>query len=120
MIQPMMCAAAMMFGGLVGASAPATPPGTLPAAAITQAADQKIIVHIVSRNETVTVKSGPKGLLYSVTGTDGHVAIADATPDKLAELRPDLFKQLRQYIAVEADASDATDAPLPEISARLD
>ena len=102
MIQPLVCGAAMVLGGLVGIAQP----GKLPSAAISQAPDQKIIVHIVSRDETVTVKTGPSGLLYSVTGTDGKIAIADATPDRFEELRPDLYRNLRHYIAVEADGAE--------------
>jgi hypothetical protein len=103
MFQPMMYAAAMMVGGAISA----TVPGTLPAAAVSAQADQQIIVHIVSREETVTIKSGPKSLLYSLTGTDGKIVIADATPDKFAELRPELYRNMKHFIAVHADASDA-------------
>jgi hypothetical protein len=106
MIQPILYAAAMTFGGLVGA----TPPGTLPAAATANAAQDKVIVHIVSRNETVTIKSGPKSLLYSLIGTDGKILIADATPDKFAAFRPELYRNMQHFIAVKNDDSPAAGA----------
>jgi len=102
MIETFLCGAALMLGGLVGIAQP----GKLPPAALTQAPDQQTIVHIVSRNETVTVKSGPSGLLYSLTGTDGKIAIADATPARFEQLRPDLYRNLRHYIAVKADGAE--------------
>ena len=102
MIESLICSAAMVIGGLVGIA----PPGALPAAATAQAPDQQIIVHIVSRNETVTIKSGPSGLLYSLTNTDGKIQIADASPERFEELRPELYRNLRHYIAVEADGAE--------------
>jgi hypothetical protein len=83
-----------------------TRPGTLPVAAMTRDKAHPVIVHIVSRNQTLTVKSGQTGLLYSLTGTDGKVLIADATPQKFAELQPEMYKQLRQFMAVKNDMTD--------------
>jgi hypothetical protein len=80
-------------------------PGTLPASAAAMANDAKhpVIVHIVSRDQTITVRSGEKGLLYSLTAADGKVMIADATPDKFAQLQPELYRAIRGYIAVKTD-----------------
>ena len=68
----------------------------------------KVIVHIVSQRQTITVTSSPQGLLYSLKHPDGRVQLADATEARFAELRPELFRQIKHYIAVHAD-----DAPLP-------
>ena len=104
MLEPLICTAALILGGLVQN---VTPPGTLPAAAMAQAADQKIICHIVSRDQTITIKSGPKGLLYSLTGTDGKILLADASDAVFAKMQPELYRHIRQSIAVQADASEA-------------
>ena len=81
-----------------------------PAVAAAPAADprNKVIVHIVSQHQTITVTSSPNGLLYSLKDPNGHVQIADATQQEFAELRPELYHQIKNYIAVHAD-----DAPIP-------
>ena len=73
--------------------------------------NNKVIVHIVSQHQTITVTSSPKGLLYSLKDPNGHVQIAEATPAKFAELQPQLYQQIQHYIAVHAD-----DAPIPSAS----
>src|SRR5438552_16615395 len=101
MIETLLCSVAISLSSVVGVNRP----GTLPAAAMTNDAKHPVIVHIVSRNQTVTVRCGEKGLLYSLTSADGKVMIADATPDKFAQLQPELYRQLRGYIAVKAEAA---------------
>ena len=73
-----------------------------------------VIVHVVSQSQTITISSSPQGLLYSLKDADGRVQIADATTQEFAELRPELYQQIKHYIAVHAD-----DAPLPEADAGL-
>ena len=82
-----------------------------PAAASAPAADaagSKTIVHIVSQNQTVTVSSSPTGLRYSLKDSGGRVLLADASAEKFAELHPELYQNIRHYIAVKSD-----DAPIP-------
>jgi hypothetical protein len=88
----------------------ASPAATTASAATPAAADprNKVIVHIVSQHQTITVTSSPNGLLYSLRDPQGHVQIAEATPEKFAELQPQLYHQIQNYIAVHAD-----DAPIP-------
>ena len=102
MIETLICSAVIGLSSIISVARP----GTLPAPAAAMAGDRKhpVIVHIVSRNQTVTVRSGEKSLLYSLTGSDGKVVIADATPEKFAELQPQLYHAIRGYIAVQADA----------------
>ena len=70
----------------------------------------KVIVHIVSRNQTITVKSGDHGVVYSIRDAKGNLMLADATPQQLEQYDPQLFRQLRNYIAVQADASEAIES----------
>ena len=67
-----------------------------------------VIVHIVSRSQTITIRSSPGGLLYSLKDASGKVMVADATASKFAELEPELYGHIRHSIAVHAD-----DAPIP-------
>lgn len=106
MIETLMCSAALALGSVVSV----TRPGTLPASAMLSDPQRPVIVHVVSRDRTITVKSSKDGLLYSLTGTDGKVLVADAMPQKFAELHPDLYRNVRQYIAVKNDDSAATPA----------
>ena len=87
-----------------------TPTATAAATPAPVAADphNKVIVHIVSQHQTITVSSSPHGLLYSLKDPNGRVQIADATQEEFAELRPELYHQIKNYIAVHAD-----DAPIP-------
>jgi type IV pilus biogenesis protein CpaD/CtpE len=86
----------------------AKPQATATTAAPAADPRNKIIVHIVNQHQTITVTSSPSGLLYSLKDPQGHVQIADATPAKFAELQPQLYQQIKHYIAVHAD-----DAPIP-------
>ena len=94
------CAAKPQMGGKASATAaaPADP-------------SKKDVVHIVSRNRTVTVSSSSRGLLYSLKDADGRVQIADATEQRFAELEPELYQSIKRYVAVKND-----DAPIPSAS----
>jgi hypothetical protein len=70
----------------------------------------KVIVHIVSRNQTITVKSGEHGVVYSIRDARGKLMLADATPAEFEQYDPQLFNQVRHYIAVQADPSGAIEA----------
>ena len=110
MLETIVLSAAMALGGVVDLSKVATAkvaPGTLPAAALTSDAKHPLIVHIVSRDQTLTVKAGERGLLYSLTSKEGKVLMADASAEKFAQEQPAMFRAVRQYIAVQADASSA-------------
>src|SRR5205823_14330868 len=78
-------------------------PGTLPAAAMPTDPKHPVIVHIVSRDQTLTVKSGEHGLLYSLTAINGKTLIADATPETFARLQPELYRNVRNFIAAKTD-----------------
>ena len=111
MFETLVCTAAIGLSGLVTI----TRPGTLPAAAMAQDKQHKAIVHIVSRNHTLTVKTGQTGLLYSLTGTDGKVMIADATAQKFAELQPQTLPLLTE---MSRDARPAASSAAPPQSIR--
>jgi len=110
MLETLTLSAAFALSGLVGGLK--APPGTLPASAVAMKADTQhpVIVHIVSRDKTLTVKAGQHGMLYSLTSKEGKVLIADATQAKFAELQPEMFRQIRQYMAVATDQSNVLDA----------
>ena len=81
-----------------------------PAPVIAPDTTGKVIVHIVSRNQTITVKSGQHGVVYSVRDAAGKLMLADATPQEFEQYDPQLFNQIKHYIAVQADPSAAIEA----------
>ena len=97
--------AGSLLGLLFGCSA--KPRAATPVAAKADPANP-VIVHVVSRDQTVTISSSPQGLLYSLKDADGRVMIADATSAEFAELQPELYRNIKHYIAVQNDAT-----PLP-------
>jgi len=102
--------AALCLAGLSAGAAetrPTTRPVLKPAAVPQHASKYPVIVHIVSRDQTVTVSAGPKGPVYSMTGADGRVMVADASGPEFAKLQPEIYRHLRQSLAVQADATDA-------------
>jgi hypothetical protein len=70
----------------------------------------RVIVHVVSRHETITVKSGDHGVTYTVMGRDGTMILADATDAEFEKANPQLYQQIRHYIAVQADSAHAIQA----------
>ena len=97
--------AVLCLAGLSAAAAE-TRPTTKPAVPL-HASKYPVIVHIVSRDHTVTISAGPRGPVYSMTGTDGSVMVADASGPEFAKLQPELYRHLRNSMAVQADATDA-------------
>jgi hypothetical protein len=67
-----------------------------------------VIVHIVNQHRTITISSSSQGLLYSMKDANGNMQITDARSEKFAALEPELYQQIKHYIAVHAD-----DAPIP-------
>ena len=102
MLETLVLTAAMALSGVVDL----TVCGNLPAVATKDTGTGPAIVHIVSRNQTLTGRSGKAGLLYSLTSTDGQVLVADASAEKFQKLHPELFRQVRQFIAVKNDMTD--------------
>src|SRR4051812_33517467 len=85
---------------------------------IADASGKKTIVHIKSRNQTVTISSSPRGLLYSLKDdASGNVMVADATAREFAELQPALYRNIKSYIAVHADETPVipADAGMDEV-----
>src|SRR5688572_14266618 len=118
---------------IVGCAAKPQAKATASAPAPAPDPSRKDIVHIVSRNRTVTVTSSSRGLLYSLKDADGRVQIADATERRFAELEPELYQNIKHYIAVQNDNTpvpsagiDAAiptagfDAPIPTADVRHD
>ena len=104
-------ATSLSVGGLslagIAGLALAAAPTTRPAPATTNASQHPAIVHVVSQDKTITISSGPDGLLYSLVGAGGKVMLADASGEDFARLHPELYHHIRNTIAVQNDQAGA-------------
>src|SRR5438034_5932780 len=97
MMRPRLIATAALVGLIGGAGAGCKcskkePPPAQPAA---QTAAYPTIVHIVSRHQTITIKSSPQGPRYSVRTDEGKILLADATAAEFESADPKLYQQMR-------------------------
>ena len=67
-----------------------------------------VIVHLVTRDHVVSIRTGPSGPLYTATTRDGVMVANGLTLQQLREQHPDVFQRLQPAIAPAAtvDASD--------------
>jgi hypothetical protein len=89
----------------VTSSTPSAPSAKAPAPKpVATASKYPVIVHVVSRDKTVTVSSSPKGLVYSAAQNDGgKVLVADASGEEFARLQPEVYRAIRGTIAVKSN-----------------
>ena len=69
------------------------------------AADYPIIGYLEKRDRTITIKSGPKGPLYSVKTADGKVLCENLSADQLRAQAPELHEFLKTAVAGAAGTS---------------
>lgn len=62
-----------------------------------------VIVHIVSRDTTVTISAGPNELLYSLINADGTLIVADAGGEQFERQYPELYERVRGPMKAEGD-----------------
>ena len=116
-MRKLIAGASLLMSLAVVVGCAAKPGAEVTAAAPAPDPSRKDIVHIVSRNRTITVSSSSRGLLYSLKDAGGRVQIADASEQRFAELEPELYQNIKHYIAVQNDStpvpSAGIDAPIP-------
>ncbi len=62
--------------------------------------DPPVIVRLESKHETVVIKSGPAGPLYSVITGDGTFVVRDVTLAQLELNNPQVYERVTSAIAV--------------------
>ena len=60
-----------------------------------------IILRLVSRAETITVRAGPTAPLYSAHAPDGSAIVVNMTLEELRTGRPEMYNKLRPVVATE-------------------
>jgi hypothetical protein len=63
-----------------------------------------VIVHLVSRHQTITVTSSPTGPRYSARTSDGTAIVVNATLDELQMNHPEVYRLLQPGVAHDARA----------------
>jgi hypothetical protein len=85
----------------------ATPQKTQTTAGSTSAfssADFPAIGYIERRDQTITIKSGPKGPLYSVKTADGNVLVENLSSEQLRAKAPELHEFIKTAVAAKGGA----------------
>ncbi len=72
------------------------------------AKDPPVIVRLESKHETVVIKSGPTGPLYSVITGDGVLLVRDVTLAQLELNNPRVYKLVKSAIAASHARMDAS------------
>ena len=101
-------------GGLAQEKLPST---TVPAKSIAsqtaaRESDFRVIGHLEKADRWLTIKSGPKGIVYSVKNKEGKVLFENLSADQLRAQAPELHQLIKEGMAggaknssIKADAS---------------
>jgi hypothetical protein len=73
-------------------------------------ADWRVIAHLEKRDQRITIKSGPGGLVYSVTGKDGKVLHRDLSEKELQAKAPELYVFIKTAVGSGIANGATTDA----------
>ncbi len=68
-------------------------------------ADFPVIGHIEKRDRTITIKSSPKGTLYSVKSADGKVMFENLSAEQLRARAPELNDFIKSAVAGNTGAT---------------
>ncbi len=72
------------------------------------AKDPPVIVRLEAKHETVVIKSGPTGPLYSVITGDGGFVVRDVTLAQLELNHPQVYRRVKSAIAANYAGLDAS------------
>ena len=93
-------------GLAVPASAQKTPTSGSPKTS-SSAAEFRVIGYLEKREQTITIKSGAKGPVYSVKTTDGKVLFENVSAEQLQAKAPELHEFLKSAMAGNGVVKDA-------------
>ncbi|HHY84585.1 MAG TPA: hypothetical protein GYA07_03485 [Verrucomicrobia bacterium] len=66
-----------------------------------------VIGHLEKRDHLITVKSGPKGPVYTVATKDGKVLMESASKEQLRAQAPELYQMITDAVALDARVNSA-------------
>ena len=79
--------------------------------------DSPVIVSLASRDNIITISSGPNGIVYSVADKQGRVLHRDLSEKELQAKVPDLYRVIKNAIGANGGAK-ANDASMQAVSPR--
>jgi len=68
-------------------------------AAITPASEYPVIGYLEKRGQTITIKAGPKGPVYSAKTTEGKTLFENLSVEQLRAQAPEIHKLIRTAVA---------------------
>jgi hypothetical protein len=71
---------------------------------VVSSSDSPIIGYIERRDQTITIKAGPKGPLYSVKTVDGKILFENLSSEQLSAKAPELHEFLTTAVAAKGTA----------------
>lgn len=74
---------------------------------VTTGAELPVILYIEKRGQTITVKSGPKGPVYSVKLADGKTLFENLSAEQLRAQAPELHQFIKTAVAKGSGKSGA-------------
>jgi hypothetical protein len=74
------------------------------AAAVAKAPDYAVIGHLGGRDGIITIKTGPKGPVYTVRNAKGKLVCENRSLDQLRAEAPELHQFIKTAVAGGADA----------------
>ena len=87
-----------------------TPQAKRPVAAVPKAApasDFPVVGYLAGRGQTITIKVGPKGPVYSATTTEGKTLFENLSIEQLRAQAPDLHQFIRTSVVSGSGESGA-------------
>ncbi len=76
-----------------------------------RAAFEPVIVELVGRDQTITIRSGQRGIVYSIMTHDGNIVVPEMSATELQVKHPDVYHLLESAIAAEGMFIDAQIGP---------
>jgi hypothetical protein len=80
----------------------ATTTGAVPAGKSEERATLRVIGYLEKRDRVITIKSSPKGVVYSVAGRDGKVLFENLSLEQLKARAPEIHDFLKTGVGASA------------------
>jgi hypothetical protein len=84
---------------------------TTPAPGPSRAADLPIIGYLEKQGKVITIKSGPKGTVYSAKTTEGKVLFENISAEQMRAQAPELHEFIKNAVAANSGSDARVRAP---------
>lgn len=77
-----------------------------------------VVGYLEKRGQTITIKAGPKGPLYSVQNAEGKVVLENVTTEQLRAQAPELHEFIKSAMAGNSGKGSVIDASVRPVRTR--